>query len=77
MKVLLDTSVLSDKLLPEISEHLTDRVIEGDTFYISVITHFEILWGLNDLNIQVVPLLKSDVEMATGIKPQKRTYSMP
>lgn len=86
MKVLLDTSVLSDKLLPTISDYLADRIIEGDTFYISVITHFEILWGyslaklpsknyegfLNDLNIEVVPLLKSDVETAASLKPPKK-----
>lgn len=86
MKVLLDTSVQSDKLLPKISDYLADRVIEGDVFYISVVTHFEILWGyhlarlppknyegfLNDLNIQVVPLLKSDVEAAASLKPSKK-----
>jgi predicted nucleic acid-binding protein len=43
LKVLLDTSVLSDKLLPTVSGYLAGRAVAGDTFHISVITHFEIM----------------------------------
>lgn len=86
MRVFLDTSVLSDKLFSKVSEHLAERAVKGDVFHISVITHFELLWGyrtaemsdenykefLRDFNVEVVPLLKADVEKAASLKPVKK-----
>ncbi len=86
MKVFLDTSVLSDKLFSKISVTLTERIAKGDEFYISVITHFEILWGytlagmspdnyevfLNGFGIEVAHLNRDDAEKTANFKPLKK-----
>jgi predicted nucleic acid-binding protein len=78
--------VLSDELFSEISVTLTERIVKGDEFYISVVTHFEIMWGyalagmgsknyeafLNDLGIEIAYLSKVDVEKAANFKPSKK-----
>jgi len=45
MRIFLDTSVLSDRKLAEVGDELAKRRLAGDEFYISVMTHFQILWG--------------------------------
>jgi predicted nucleic acid-binding protein len=62
-----------------------DGVASGDEFLLSVLTHFEILWGywkarlstaryevfLSKLNIDVAPLLQEDAVFAAGKKPPR------
>lgn len=86
MKIFLDTSLLSDPKLAEISAEIGRRRLEGDEFYVSVITHFELTWGyliagrssekyeafLNMTRIDVVALSKTDAEEAASARPDKR-----
>ena len=83
MRIFLDTSLLSDASLLRVSDEIVDRLSEGDTFYESVISHFQILWGyvtagksparyetfLQKTRIEVVPLTKSDAEEAACHEP--------
>jgi len=60
-----------------------DRVVYGDEFLVSALTHFEILWGyrkaglaterydafLSKLEINVAPLLEEDAVFAANKKP--------
>jgi predicted nucleic acid-binding protein len=60
-----------------------DRVVSGDEFLVSALTHFEILWGyrkaglateryeafLSKLDIGVAPLLEEDAVFAANKKP--------
>ncbi|MGA3406691.1 MAG: PIN domain-containing protein [Candidatus Bathyarchaeia archaeon] len=60
-----------------------DRVVCGDEFLVSALTHFEILWGyrkvglaterydafLSKLEINVAPLLEEDAVLAANKKP--------
>ena len=60
-----------------------DRVVCGDEFLVSALTHFEILWGyrkaglaterydafLSKLEINVAPLLEEDAVFAANKKP--------
>lgn len=85
MRIFLDTSVLSQKSLSELAENLAERVVQGDRFLISVLTHFEVLWGyrkanlasshyddfLMKLDVDVVPLLEEDALLAADKKPGK------
>lgn len=84
-RIFLDTSVLSHKSLSELAKKLAEQASEGDEFLISVLTHFEILWGyrtanlasshyeefLGRLGVDVVPLLEEDAAFAAGKKPGK------
>jgi predicted nucleic acid-binding protein len=45
LRIFLDTSVLSHSSLSQLSAKLVDRVVSGDEFLVSTLTHFEILWG--------------------------------
>ncbi len=83
MKVFLDTSVLSDDRRGRTSEELLKHYSVGGRFYISAITHFQILWGyvaakmpsenydwfLKSADLQVAPLIKADAEEAAKMKP--------
>jgi len=84
-RVFLDTSVLSDKSLNELAKNLAERVSLGDEFLISVLTHFEVLWGyrmanlssshyddfLKKLHVEVASLAEEDAQLAAGKKPGK------
>lgn len=83
MRIFLDTSVLSHKSLGELAVTIAERVSGGDEFLVSVLTHFELLWGyrkanlssrrydefLKTLGIGIVPLLEEDALFASDKKP--------
>jgi predicted nucleic acid-binding protein len=85
MRVFLDTSVLSHKSLNDLAVKVAERVSEGDEFLVSVLTHFELLWGyrianlssqryeelIKTLGIEIVPLLEEDAMFAAEKKPGK------
>jgi len=80
LQIFLDTSVLSHDSLSQLSTELVDRVTLGDEFLLSVLTHFEILWGykkaglataryeslLSRLDIEVAALLQEDAITAAN-----------
>lgn len=84
-RIFLDTSVLSHKSLSELANNLSERASLGDELLISVLTHFEVLWGylianlgsshyenfLKKLHVEVAPLLEEDAVLAAGKKPRK------
>jgi predicted nucleic acid-binding protein len=84
-RIFLDTSVLSHKSLGELANKLADHASQGDELLISVLTHFEVLWGyrkanlvsshyeefLEKLRVDVAPLLEEDAAFAAGKKPGK------
>lgn len=85
MRIFLDTSVLSHRSLSKLTSMLVDRVLSGDSFLVSVLTHFEILWGyrkagllatryeafLTKLGIDIAPFLQEDAVLAANWKPNK------
>jgi predicted nucleic acid-binding protein len=85
MRIFLDTSVLSDLKLSEVGSQIVEQRMAGDEFYISVITHFQVLWGyhfaglssekyerlLEVGEIEVSPLTRLDVEAAAEMKPKR------
>ncbi len=85
MKVFLDTSLLSDLTLPEISERIVAERLAGTEFLLSVMTHFQVLWGyssaglspakyerfLDAAEIEMSALTRADVEEAARMKPMK------
>ncbi|MDI6884207.1 MAG: PIN domain-containing protein [Hadesarchaea archaeon] len=82
MLVVLDTSVLSDPNLTLVAKEL--RRDPKLRFSISVITHFEILWGyalanrepvkyekfLRATKAEIIPLLQTDAELSAGWRPE-------
>ena len=64
---------------------LVDQVLSGDNFLVSVLSHFEILWGyrkaglpatryeafLTKLGIEVTPLSQEDAVLAANWKPSR------
>jgi predicted nucleic acid-binding protein len=78
VKIFLDTSVLSEANLSKLSELVLNRYVKGDQFFISSISHFQIVWGysaadesasryrefLKGFRIEVTPMTKSDAEVA-------------
>jgi predicted nucleic acid-binding protein len=86
MRIFLDTSVLSELKLLQLGDQIVKLHVAGDEFYLSVITHFQVLWGyfsaglsteryerlLEVGEIGIAPLTKLDVEVAAGLKPSKR-----
>lgn len=84
MRVFLDASVLSEKALP-VGE-LIELSRTGQQLSISVISHFEVLWGyalagmdhrnygnfLAEFKVEVIPLVKTDAESAARASPSKR-----
>ena len=68
-----------------LATEIADRVLSGDVFSVSVLTHFEILWGyrraelstanyqafLSKLDIDVTPLTQEDAVLAASKKPGK------
>jgi len=85
MRVFLDASVLSDLRLSEVGSEIVKRRLAGDEFYLSVITHFQVVWGYRSAGlssekyerllevgeIEVSPLTRVDVEAAAEMKPKK------
>jgi predicted nucleic acid-binding protein len=85
MRVFLDTSVLSDLRLSEAGSEIVKQRLAGDEFYLSVITHFQLMWGYRSAGlssekyerllevgeIEVSPLTRVDVEAAAEMKPKK------
>ena len=85
LRIFLDTSVLSHSSLGQISSMLADRVLSGDEILVSVLTHYEILWGyrkiglptaryeafLSGLDIEVAPLVQEDAVVAANKKPSR------
>ncbi|MDA4112398.1 MAG: PIN domain-containing protein [Thaumarchaeota archaeon] len=83
MRIFLDTSVLSDSKLSSLIEEIIEHFVKGDQFYVSSITHFQILWGysiankssegyeefLRSARIEIAPLTKVDAERAAKMKP--------
>ncbi|MDA4131272.1 MAG: type II toxin-antitoxin system VapC family toxin [Thaumarchaeota archaeon] len=83
MKIFLDTSVLSDDKLSTLTEEIVKHFAKGDQFYVSSITHFQIMWGYSIANrtpeiyeeflkptrIEIAPLMKIDAENAAQMKP--------
>ena len=83
MKIFLDTSLLSDAGLAEFGEQIALQVEEGSNFFVSSVTHFQLLWGyalagmtptgyegfLEQTGTEVVPLTKLDAKEAAGLKP--------
>jgi len=84
-RIFLDTSVLSDKSLTKLAQTLAEQASLGDEFLISVLTHFELLWGyrmanlgsahyddfLKRLHIEIASLLEEDAQLAADKKPGK------
>ena len=73
------------KSLNESAKKLSESVMSGDQFLISVLTHFEVLWGyrtanlgsshyeefLDRLHVEVAPLLDEDAMLAASKRPAK------
>jgi len=78
--------VLSDHKLLRIADQVVRQRLAGDEFYLSVITHFQILWGyifaglstekyeklLEVAEIKISPLTKVDAEEAAKMKPKRK-----
>jgi predicted nucleic acid-binding protein len=85
MKVFLDTSTLSDAMRDRTRDELLSQYPSGGPFYLSAITHFQILWGyllakmsperyarfLDLSGLQVAPIIKADAEEAASMRPSK------
>ena len=85
MKIFLETSLLSDIKLSELSEEMVQRRSSLE-FCVSALTHFQILWGyalahrssekydafIKRIGIEIVPLTKLDSEEASRMKPSKK-----
>ena len=83
MKVFLDTSLLSDARLSEFGGEILDQIEAGSSFYVSSLTHFQLMWGyalagmspssyqafLRKTGTEVAPLTKADAELAAEMKP--------
>jgi predicted nucleic acid-binding protein len=85
LKIFLDTSLLSDSGLSEFGEGVVREVLDGSSFYVSAISHFQLMWGyttagmsaeryerfLDGTSAEVVPLTRLDAEHASELKPSK------
>jgi len=83
LKIFLDTSVLSDEKLFTLTQDVVLHRSNGDQFFVSSITHFEILWGymtahqspenyeefLRAIPVEVVPRTGQGAEQAANLKP--------
>lgn len=86
MRVFLDTSLLSDLRLADLSMEIAQSRLSGTEFYISVISHFQIMWGysiagrepdkymkfIKKAAVEIAPLTKLDAEEAAQMKPTRR-----
>lgn len=85
MRIFLDTSLLSDARLSGVAKKIAEQNLLGDEFYLSVITHFQLMWGysiarrspekygafLRRARVEIAPLTKADAEEAAQMKPSK------
>jgi len=85
MKIFIDTSVLSDFKLPEVADEIVKRRLGGDEFYLSAITHFQVLWGYSSAGLSaekyerllevtemgIAPVTRLDSEEAARMKPKR------
>ena len=83
MKIFLDASLLSDSGLSELGAEIVGGVMDGDSFYVSVISHFQLLWGyrtagmpearyerfMEGISAEVIPLTRLDADFASEFKP--------
>ncbi|MBI3116472.1 MAG: PIN domain-containing protein [Thaumarchaeota archaeon] len=86
MKIFLETSLLSDVNIAEIGKEILEKYLAGDQFYVSALTHFQLLWGysiakrsperyedfLVKTRTEIAPLTKLDAEEATRMKPIRK-----
>jgi predicted nucleic acid-binding protein len=85
LKIFLDTSLLSDAGLSELGEEFAEQVGAGGSFYVSAVTHFQLMWGyslagmsparyqafLEATRTEVAPLTRLDAERAAAMRPGK------
>ena len=85
MKIFLDTSVLSDTSFAGLADTLAEQSLAGDTFLVSALTHFQILWGystaklsplryetfLEKFGVEVAPLVEEDATLAARKRPSR------
>ncbi|MGA3108821.1 MAG: type II toxin-antitoxin system VapC family toxin [Candidatus Bathyarchaeia archaeon] len=85
MKIFLDTSVLSDTSFASLAETLAEQALAGDTFLVSSLTHFQILWGysiaklsstryetfLEKFGVEVASLVEEDATVAARKRPSR------
>ncbi len=85
MRIFLDTSVLGDSSLHKIGKQLFDHYLKGDGFYVSSITHFQLMWVyaisgrspekyedfVKQTRVEIAPLTKTDAEVAARMKPSR------
>ena len=79
---------MSDRKLAEVGDELAKRHLASDEFYLSVIPHFQILWGylsarlsparyerlLEVAEMRISPQTKLDAEEAAAMKPNKNSH---
>ncbi|HEV2390081.1 MAG TPA: PIN domain-containing protein [Nitrososphaerales archaeon] len=77
--------MLSDLKLSDVGSEIVKRRQAGDEFYLSVITHFQVMWGYRSAGlssekyerllevgeIEISALTRTDVEAAAEMKPKK------
>ncbi len=85
MRIFLDTSLLNDARLSRIAKEIAEQNLLGDEFYLSAITHFQLMWSysiarkssekygafLRSVRVEIAPLTKVDAEVAAQMKPSK------
>lgn len=85
MRIFLDTSLLSDARLATVATEIADQSRAGYEFYLSAITHFQLMWGysiahkspekysafLRRARVEIAPLTRADAEEAAKLKPGK------
>lgn len=85
MKVFLDTSILSDEKRESTRAEMLKESKTGLHLYISVVCHFQILWGymvakmspanyhrfLEAAGVEIAPLIAADAEEAAKMKPSR------
>lgn len=77
--------MLSDLKLSDVGAEIVKRRLAGDEFYLSVVTHFQVMWGYRSAGlpsekyerllevgeIEISTLTRADVEAAAEMKPKK------
>ena len=71
--------------MSELAPKLAESVLSGDEFFVSVLTHFQVLWGdrmagigatkyesfVSKLGIGIAPLTEEDAALASRMKPAR------
>jgi predicted nucleic acid-binding protein len=86
LRIFLDNSLLSDERLSgKPADEIVTTYASGNQFFVAAITHFQILWGysriakpvhtysefLKAIRAEVLPLTKTDTELAASMKPSR------